>query len=123
MSTVIMAACWPLQMPPTPKAVLVSLADNANDAGLCWPSIPTISERTCFSERAVQNAIRWLEEQGYVVADRTNGRHTRYTVNPSPNPRTSCTPAAGAPPQQVHRCRRFTTPPQQVHPTPAAGAV
>lgn len=104
-----MAACWPLQMPPTPKAVLVSLADNANDQGVCWPSIATISKRTCFSERAVQNAIRWLEDQGYLVADRSNGRHTRYEVNAAP------TPAAPAPP-----------PPQEVHPrttcTPAADA-
>jgi len=82
MSTSIMAACWPLQMPPTQKAVLISLADNANDQGHCWPSIPTISERTCFSERAVHRAIRWLEEHGLVTADRSNGRHTRYVITP-----------------------------------------
>ena len=32
MSTIIMAACWPLQgMSPSQKAVLISLADKAND--------------------------------------------------------------------------------------------
>lgn len=112
-----MAACWPLQMPPTPKAVLISLADNANDQGECWPSIATIGKRTCFSERAVQNAIRWLEEQGYLVADRSNGRHTRYQVDPTPNPRSSCTPAAPAPPQDVHPYPRSSC-----TPTPAADA-
>lgn len=89
MSTVIMSACWPLQMPPTQKAVLISLADNANDQGECWPSQTKIAERTCLNERTVRNAIRWLEENGYLVADRSNGRHTRYVVIPTPEPRST----------------------------------
>lgn len=86
MSTVIMAACWPLKLPPTQKAVLISLADNANDAGACWPSIPTICERTCLGRTAVMDAIRGLEAIGYLVADRSNGRHTRYTVTVAQRP-------------------------------------
>ena len=124
MSTTIMAACWPLQMPPTPKAVLISLADNANDHGECWPSIPKIAERTCFSERAVHAAIRWLEEAGVVAADRSNGRHTRYVVTPDAyqppqevHPRSSRTPAAPAvkPPQEVQEPPQLPqSPPQQL---------
>jgi len=82
MSTRIMALCWPLKMPPTAKAVLISLADNANDSGYCWPSIETICERTCFSRRAVIDAIHWLEAENYVTADRSNGRKTAYWVTP-----------------------------------------
>lgn len=85
MSTSVMAACWPLQMPPTPKAVLISLADNANDQGDCWPSLARICERTCFGKTAVIQAIQWLEENGLLEADRANGRHTRYRVVPSLN--------------------------------------
>ena len=116
MSTAVMAACWPLQMPPTQKAVLISLADNANDHGECWPSIPTIMARTCLGERTVHGAIKWLEANGAVVADRSNGRHTRYTVTPDAfqppqemHPRSSRTPAASAvePPQEMQE------PPQQ----------
>lgn len=77
-----MACCWPLQMPPTQKAVLVSLADNANDTGHCWPSISTISVRTCFGRTAVMAAIAWLEENGALKADRSNGRHTTYVITP-----------------------------------------
>lgn len=80
MSTVIMSMCWPLQMPPSPKSVLVSLADNANDQGECWPSIPTICERTCLGRTAVIEAIKWLEQAGYLYANRDSGRHTRYTI-------------------------------------------
>lgn len=76
-----MSRCWPLQMPPTPKAVLVSLADNANDQGVAWPSLTTICERTCFGRTAVIAAIRWLEDEGLIVADRSNGRHTSYMVD------------------------------------------
>jgi len=78
-----MSACWPLQIPPTPKAVLISLADNANDHGVCWPSISTICARTCFGKTAVIEAIQWLESAGFLVADRENGRHTKYQIIPA----------------------------------------
>jgi hypothetical protein len=99
-------------MPPTPKAVLISLADNANDQGYCWPSIAKISERTCFSKRAVIDAIAWLEQHGILSADRVNGRHTTYVINPTDF----------APPvQQAHQCSSRTgaspasEPVQQAH--------
>lgn len=80
MSTFVMGRCWPLQMSPSAKFVLISLADNANDHGACWPSISTICTRTCLGRTAVIEAIKQLELLGLVVGDRSNGRHTRYTV-------------------------------------------
>ncbi|PVY81076.1 helix-turn-helix protein [Cupriavidus alkaliphilus] len=117
MSTIIMSQCWPLEgMSIAQKAVLISLADNANDQGVCWPSIPTISKRVCASERAVQNAIKWLEAAQVVTANRSNGRHTSYTV----------TPAAYSPPQEIHPRTTCTgagdSPAQEMHHTPAADA-
>ena len=42
MSTHILSACWALSgMSSTQKLVLISLADQANDDGVCWPSVPT----------------------------------------------------------------------------------
>lgn len=106
-----MALCWPLQMPPTQKSVLISLADNANDQGHCWPSLMTISERTCFSKRAVIDAIAWLENAGAIIADRTNGRHTTYRV----------TAASYAQPVQLpHRCSSSTGAPAASTGAPAA---
>src|SRR5690606_29236448 len=99
-----MAACWPLQMPPTQKAVLISLADNANDHGDCWPSLSTITMRTCFGKTAVIAAIRWLEEHGALEADRSNGRHTRYRLTPDLfNLSASRTGTAGEPVRQADR--------------------
>jgi hypothetical protein len=126
MSMQIMALCWPLEIAPTAKSVLISLADNANDAGVCWPSIPTICKRTCFSERAVHRAIRDLEVAGLLVADRGDGRHTRYTITASQppqhvRPRTSDAPADAAvePPQQRQSPPQIRQePPQQVRSNP-----
>lgn len=77
-----MGQVWPLQMPPVPKSVLISLADNANDQGHCWPSIETICARTCYGRTAVIEAIKWLGDRGYIEADRTNGRKTTYQLTP-----------------------------------------
>jgi len=100
MSTIIMSACWPLQMPSAAKAVLMSLADNANDQGVCWPSQPHIAMRTCLSVRAVRNAIKWLESSGYLSVDRSNGRHATYELHPTPArgaaPAPDAAPARGA---------------------------
>lgn len=117
MSTIIMSACWPLDgMSIAQKAVLISLADNANDQGVCWPSIPTIAARVCASERAVQNAIKWLESAKVIAANRSNGRHTSYTV----------TPAAYSPPQEIHHrtacASEGNAPAQEIHHTPAGNA-
>ncbi|WP_171445776.1 helix-turn-helix domain-containing protein [Pseudomonas aeruginosa] len=126
MSTIIMSACWPLQgLTPAQKAVLISLADNANDEGVCWPSVAKIAERTCLSERAVQQAIKVLNECRALSIEARQGRSTMFTV----------TPAAFAPPQKVHPRRKCTPagsaptpadaapqPPQEMHPTPADAA-
>lgn len=117
MSTIIMSKCWPLQgMSPAQKAVLISLADQANDDGVCWPSVKTIAERTCLSERAVQGAIKWLSDAGVLVATERTGRSTVYQI----------TPAAFAPPQEMrpadaapHPRSSCTPPPQEMRGTPA----
>ncbi|WP_031276794.1 helix-turn-helix domain-containing protein [Pseudomonas aeruginosa] len=111
MSTIIMSACWPLQgLTPAQKAVLISLADNANDEGVCWPSVAKIAERTCLSERAVQQAIKVLNECKALSIEARQGRSTMFTV----------TPAAFAPPQKVHPRRKCT--PAANAPTPADAA-
>lgn len=113
MSTIIMSACWPLQgMSGPQKDVLISLADNANDEGVCWPSVARISQRTCLAERTVQNAIKWLGTVGLLSVRERMGRSTMYTL----------TPAAYAPPQELHPASDAPPPPQLTTETPAAAA-
>lgn len=82
MSTVIMGPCWSLQMPPSQKAVLISLADQANDDGVCWPAVGTIATRTCLSDRTVRECLAWLEATGAVVRSHRPNASTNYTVQP-----------------------------------------
>ena len=105
MSTIIMSQCWPIEgISPAQKAVLISLADQANDDGYCWPSVGTIAKRTCLSERAVQGAIKWLHSAGLLSSDERRGTSSVYRI----------TPAAYAPPQEMR--------PADAAPTPADAA-
>lgn len=107
-------------MSPAQKAVLISLADQANDQGVCWPAVDSIATRCCLSKRAVQQAIKWLRSVGIVSVEERQGRSTMYSVTPAAYaPRRKCTPAANAPVQEMHPPRRCCTPtPQEMHPTP-----
>ena len=44
----------------TDISVLLALADQANDDGICWPSIGSLSRRTRLSDRTVQRSLRRL---------------------------------------------------------------
>jgi hypothetical protein len=93
-----MADCWPLQLPPTQKAVLISLADQANDQGFCWPSVATLCERTCLAERTVRLAIRGLEGEGLLKVEIGAMKANRYTLIPRRSP-------DGAPPDAAPPAR------------------
>ncbi|MEN5117477.1 helix-turn-helix domain-containing protein [Luteimonas sp. TWI662] len=83
MSTIVMSACWPLQgMSVAQKMVLISLADQANDDGVCWPGIKSIGKRAALSERAVQEALVWLEAVGLITKRYRANASTSYTVTP-----------------------------------------
>jgi hypothetical protein len=82
-SNVVSAACWPLQMSATQKAVLMALADNASDHGVCWPSIPTLCIKTCLAKSTVITALQALESAGLLVADRATGRVNKYQIVPT----------------------------------------
>lgn len=120
MSTIIMSQCWPIEgISPAQKAVLISLADQANDDGYCWPSVGTIAKRTCLSERAVQGAIKWLQSARLLGASERRGTSSVYQI----------TPAAYAPPQEMRPAANAPTPaayaplpPQELRPTPADAA-
>lgn len=92
MSIKIMNAVWSSQLPEsvsknkrsTVKIVLLKLADNANDNGKCWPSIPRIAHETELSERSVIRALDDLKDSNliHVKTHRKNGvKHNTYYIN------------------------------------------
>lgn len=63
------------------KAVLVKLADNANDAGVCWPSIERIATETELGRRTVNRKLKELEEAGFLsVRPRREGQRQATNV-------------------------------------------
>lgn len=118
-----MSACWPLQMPPCQKAVLVSLADNANDQGVCWPSVASVSERVCLSDRSVQRSIAWLIAEGYLKVSDRPGRSTVYQIlfpkkSVLAAPVSGPTPDCVSPPPPTDSHPRHTVTPDCVSPHP-----
>jgi hypothetical protein len=133
MSTMISAACWPLQgMSVSQKAVLISLADQASDDGVCWPAVKSIALRTCLSERAVQDALAWLQAVGIVFREYRANTSTSYTIRPSkydpskaPSTRQRAaknTGANGAPPADSAPGANGAPPPANGAPEGADGA-
>lgn len=115
-----MTEAWKADMPPGRKFVLLSLCDNANDQGECFPSVSMIAKRCSMGERTVQGHIHELEKSGILQRNERAGRSTIYLLNP----RRFCTPAEIAPPQELHPTPADSapTPPQISHPTPADSA-
>lgn len=66
MSIKYMNSVWMLDLPPNQKLVLMSLADQAGDTGICWPSIKYIATRVCLEERSVQRVLRTLQNKGLI---------------------------------------------------------
>lgn len=58
-----------MRLPITPKFVLVTLADLADEADSCWPSQRWISEQTGAAPRTVRDALALLVEEGYIVRE------------------------------------------------------
>lgn len=68
MSMILMAQALKMKVGnPLRKLVLIKLADNANDEGLCWPSHSHIAEHCEMSKRSVINHINALSEANYLT--------------------------------------------------------
>ena len=55
---------------PLRKLVLLKLADQANDDGICWPSYETIAEACEVDRRSVMRHVKKLEEEGFLRVER-----------------------------------------------------
>ncbi|WP_158568748.1 MULTISPECIES: helix-turn-helix domain-containing protein [unclassified Duganella] len=81
---------WSQELAPTPKLILMALADAANDKDECWPGIPFIARKCCVSERTVQRVVQDFDATNLMSIepqfDPRNGRRTsnKYRLNISP---------------------------------------
>lgn len=86
MSIKLMSKVWEITLPPTPKLVLMALADCANDEGFrVFPSIETIADKTCISTRQAQRIMQDLVRDGFIriIAHEQGGRGRarEYAIN------------------------------------------
>ena len=78
--------------------VLLALADQANDAGRCWPSAAHIAKRARCSDRYVRQVISELQSAGWLSIEERRGRSSMYTVT-TPEPRFTPEPQLRGEPQ------------------------
>ena len=66
------------------RLVLLALADNANDNGVCWPSIATIARKANLERRYVISILKNLESVGRIQIERRRmgklNKSNLYTV-------------------------------------------
>lgn len=75
-------AAWSVPLPPAEKLVLLCLADHADSAGVCWPSVARLSERCGLHRSSVMRSLKALADAGHVTIDGGSGRLNRYKVHP-----------------------------------------
>ena len=76
-------------LPPARRMVLLALADAANHAGVCWPSVTTLAKRCCLSVRSVFDHLKALVAAGLLSRRQRIGRASVYTVTATPEPPTA----------------------------------
>ena len=69
MSITAMNWAWGLSLSLIQKLVLMALADAADDEGMCWPSVATISRKCCVSRRTVQRTLQTLVDSDLLHAE------------------------------------------------------
>jgi DNA-binding transcriptional ArsR family regulator len=103
---------WEVDINKAPlKLTLLQLANNANDDGVSWYSVPKMARRCGMSERALQGHIKTLEEMSLLVVKDRPGTSRIYELQYSEVLLKCGTPAESAP-----------QPPQNLHHTPAESA-
>jgi len=92
----------------TQKAILVALADRADEHGYCYPSYEDICRRSCASRKTLVMALKALEEKGLITRNRRYSKSTVYRCNITPIDRGKMTPIDRGKMTPMDRCK--TTP-------------
>ncbi|MDE2096922.1 MAG: helix-turn-helix domain-containing protein [Patescibacteria group bacterium] len=86
-----------LDLPATPKLVLLVLAARSNKDWTCWPSLAQICQDSSLKRRAVISALNSLTDKGHIRKTRQSRAVTIYTVIGAPRAPGSSTTITGAP--------------------------
>jgi len=82
MSIKIMSMVWEIkEITPMQKLILLKLADNADDGGVCWPSLETVAGACGCSSRTVMRAIDHFKEMKILSSTRRYNKSNKYYFN------------------------------------------
>ena len=125
MSNAMINLCWPVQLPPREKLLLIVLADAASDNGHSWQLVSSISVKMGLSSRGVQRAVASLEARGYVRRELRLGRSSVFYLIPEAiaasvlsEHRNDCNPASRSAEMAKGGDTSVTPPPTPVSPHP-----
>jgi hypothetical protein len=69
------------------KAVLLALADHANENGICWPGYTLLCAETYLSRSSISTAITNLSEMNIItITEKSKRRSTSYKLNLETDP-------------------------------------
>jgi DNA-binding transcriptional regulator YhcF (GntR family) len=63
MSLRVMTWAWSVHLSPTPKLVLMALADEADDDGYCFPSQRRLAAKCSITDRTVRRVLLELRRR------------------------------------------------------------
>lgn len=103
---------------PKEKFVLVVLCRFADNAGRCYPSLPTLLGLTGFDVRTARKAIENLVKKGWLAYVQEPGKKRQYTINATKiqrncDPVQICTPDKNAPGTNLHSVQICTLTPDK----------
>ena len=62
--------------------MLLALADNANDQGVCWPSMELLGRKCAIkTTRGARKVVARLKAEGFVRRQEQSGKVTRYRLS------------------------------------------
>lgn len=62
---------------PSQLLVMVALADNANDQGVCWPRLTLVARKSRVAPRTAMRILERLEKDGWLTIERRSMPNTR----------------------------------------------
>ncbi|TAA12446.1 helix-turn-helix domain-containing protein [Pseudoxanthomonas winnipegensis] len=81
MSIKLMQLVWDADVPASRKMVLLSLADQANDNGECYPRVSTIERRCSMGRRTVFQCLSDLEAEGFLTRTEMSGQRVLFRLD------------------------------------------
>jgi hypothetical protein len=81
MSNDLLTLAWGVTLPVGPKALLIALADKANEHGEAWPSRPTLARMTGLAESSVSAHMAALTKAKLVTQARRRHDSALYTLD------------------------------------------